>query len=83
MVDRLRVNAEFLSNAIDDPGPDDAEPLPASYNRLRRSMIAAEREAILQARKEGRYQERAVRAALTRIDVEETELDIGRPRIPD
>lgn len=80
VVDRLRANAQFLSDALDNPAPDEAEPLPRSYNRLRRDMIAAEREAILQARKEGRYQERAVRAALARIDVEETELDIGRPR---
>ncbi|GAB2449418.1 CPA1 family monovalent cation:H+ antiporter [Conyzicola lurida] len=80
VVTRLRVNAEFLSRAIEQAGPDDAEPSPAAYNRLRRLMIDAEREAVLAARSEGRYQERAVRDVLRSIDAEETALAAHRPK---
>ncbi|GAA2231772.1 sodium:proton antiporter [Herbiconiux moechotypicola] len=79
VVERLRLNAGFLGDALENPGEGD-EPLTKTYNRLRRSMIAAERDAVLAARSEGRYQERAVKAVLAKIDVEETELDVGRSR---
>ncbi|TAJ47276.1 MAG: Na+/H+ antiporter [Herbiconiux sp.] len=80
VVDRLRLNATFLSDALENPAPDGVEPPAKAYNRLRRVMIEAEREAVLKARAEGRYQERAVKSVLAKIDVEETELNIGRPR---
>jgi len=79
-VSRLRINAEFLTRAISKSVPDSSEPSYAAYNRLRRSMIAAEREAVLQARAEGRYQERAVRDVLRSIDSEETALAMQRPK---
>jgi Na+/H+ antiporter len=77
---RLRTNAVFLADALDNPAPEDAEPLPAAYNRLRRAMIEAEREAVLAARVEGRYQEPAIRSALAFIDVEESALKAGSPK---
>jgi CPA1 family monovalent cation:H+ antiporter len=80
VLDRLRVNAVFLREALENPTPDDAEPVTRSYSRLRRSMIEAEREAILLARSEGRYQDRAIREALAMIDVEETSLNLGKPK---
>ncbi|WP_241984810.1 Na+/H+ antiporter [Cryobacterium adonitolivorans] len=80
VIGRLRTNAHFLANALDNPAPDDAEPLPAAYNRLRRAMIEAERAAVLAARVEGRYQEPAIRSALAFIDVEESALKAGSPK---
>jgi CPA1 family monovalent cation:H+ antiporter len=43
-------------------------------------MIEAEREAVLAARAEGRYQEPAIRSALAFIDVEESALKAGSPK---
>jgi CPA1 family monovalent cation:H+ antiporter len=80
VVDRLRLNATFLTDALENPSPEGTEPPSRAYNRLRRVMIEAERQAVLQARSEGRYQERAVKSVLAKIDVEETELNIGKPR---
>lgn len=74
VITRLRLNAEFLAKALENPAEDGAEPTPTSYNRLRRTMLTAEREAVLAARAEGRYQDRAVRAVLAIIDSEETAL---------
>ncbi|NQX16800.1 cation:proton antiporter [Rathayibacter sp. VKM Ac-2857] len=79
VLDRLRRNAVFLADALENPPEaEGAEPLTHSYNRLRRVMIAAEREAVLKARAEGRYQEPAVRSALAFLDVEEEALAVGR-----
>ncbi|PXA70820.1 Na+/H+ antiporter [Cryobacterium arcticum] len=80
VIGRLRINAVFLADAIDNPAPEEAEPLPAAYARLRRAMIEAERDAVLAARAEGRYQEPAIRSALAFIDVEETALKAGSPK---
>ena len=80
VIGRLRTNAGFLADALDNPAPDEAEPLPAAYARLRRSMIEAEREAVLAARVEGRYQEPAILSALAFIDVEESALKAGSPK---
>jgi Na+/H+ antiporter len=80
VVSRLRVNAEFLAHALEKSIPDEREPSYAAYNRLRRSMIAAEREAVLAARRDGRYQERAVREVLRSIDAEETSLTQRKPK---
>ncbi|WKK73452.1 hypothetical protein Q0F99_09555 [Rathayibacter oskolensis] len=77
VLDRLRRNATFLADALENP-PADGEPLTRSYNRLRRVMIEAEREAVLKARAEGRYQEPAVVSALAFLDVEEEALAVGR-----
>jgi len=79
VLDRLRRNATFLADALENPpAAEDSEPLTHSYNRLRRVMIAAEREAVLRARAEGRYQEPAVVSALAFLDVEEEALAVGR-----
>ena len=80
MIARLRINAEFLSSAIAQEARAGAEPSPAAYARLRRVMIEAERAAVLQARAEGRYQERAVRDVLRSIDAEETALTAHHPK---
>ena len=80
VIARLRINAEFLSSAIAQEAQAGAEPSPAAYTRLRRVMIEAERAAVLQARAEGRYQERAVRDVLRSIDAEETALTAHHPK---
>jgi len=80
VIARLRINAEFLSSAIAQEARAGAEPSPAAYARLRRVMIEAERAAVLQARAEGRYQERAVRDVLRSIDAEETALTAHHPK---
>jgi Na+/H+ antiporter len=82
VVERLKANATFLAQALDEPSPAESEPVLAAYNRLRGLMIEAERAAILAARAEGRYQEPSVRAALASIDVEETALRINKPKRP-
>lgn len=72
---RLRSNATFLSESLDTTTTDpNAQSLHASYARLRKVTIAAERAAVLKARAEGRYQEQAVRTALEIIDAEEAAL---------
>lgn len=77
VIERLRVNAVFLSDALENPTPEDVEDAPIEYRRLRRSMIAAERQAVLEARAEGRYQEAAVRSVLAFLDAEESALKAG------
>ena len=52
------------------------------FSRLREEMIEAERQAVLDARKEGRYQEPAVRAALADVDLQETLIHTRRPAAP-
>jgi Na+/H+ antiporter len=82
-VSRLRVNARFITEAMASETEEGVEPSPAVYNRLRRAMIEAERQAVLDARAEGRYQERAVRDVLRSIDAEETALASHRPKADD
>lgn len=77
VIERLRINAVFLSDALENPTPDDTEDPPIEYSRLRRSMIVAERQAVLDARAEGRYQEAAVRSVLAFLDAEESALKAG------
>lgn len=77
VIERLRVNAVFLSDALENPTPEDTEDPPLEYRRLRRSMIVAERQAVLDARSEGRYQEAAVRSVLAFLDAEESALKAG------
>jgi Na+/H+ antiporter len=82
VVERLRTNARFLAEALENPPEGNQEPRPASYNRLRRLMVQAERQAVLEARAEGRYQERAVKMTLAFIDAEESALDMHKPPKP-
>ncbi|WP_233265604.1 cation:proton antiporter [Leifsonia sp. AG29] len=79
VIERLRINAVFLSEALENPTPEDHEDAPIEYQRLRRSMISAEREAVLAARAEGRYQEPAVRSVLAFLDAEEAALKSSGP----
>jgi len=80
VVERLRMNAAFLEEAIALPKEDGREPRLAAYTRLRKTMIAAQRRAVLQARREGRYQEPAIESVLAAIDAEETALKLASPR---
>jgi CPA1 family monovalent cation:H+ antiporter len=77
VVDQLRRAAQF-HGAVDSlqVEPEVEHPITA-YRRLRMAMIEAERAAVLQARREGRYQEPAILAVLASIDAEETALRTG------
>lgn len=76
---RLRADAALYNDELENPTPVGDESSPAAFGRLRLSMIVAEREAVLSARADGRYQENAVRAVLAAIDAEEIALRvIGR-----
>jgi CPA1 family monovalent cation:H+ antiporter len=79
VVIQLRNAESFLSDALENPAPPEREPLSREFSRLRNSMISAEREAVLAARQEGRYQEDAVQAVLAAIDAEETALRARHP----
>jgi len=80
VVERLRMNAAFLEEAIALPKEEGREPRLAAYTRLRKTMIAAQRDAVLKARREGRYQEPAIESVLAAIDAEETALKLASPR---
>ncbi len=74
VIDRLRQDAAFLGDTLDQYEAEQAVPQLESYYRLRKHMIIAEREAVLAARREGRYQEPAIVDVLRAIDAEETSL---------
>jgi CPA1 family monovalent cation:H+ antiporter len=80
VIERLRLNSVFLEESIVQPKVDGVEPPLAAYNRLRKLMISAERDAVLRARREGRYQEPAIESVLAAIDAEETALKLASPR---
>jgi CPA1 family monovalent cation:H+ antiporter len=80
VIERLRLNAVFLEEAIALPKEDGREPRLAAYTRLRKTMIAAQRAAVLRARRENRYQEPAIESVLAAIDAEETALKLASPR---
>lgn len=75
---RLRGDAALLGQSLLDPVPEGTEPAQAVFGRLRLSMIVAERQAVLDARAEGRYQEPAVRAILAALDAEEVAVQVIR-----
>ncbi|PYY51972.1 sodium:proton antiporter [Curtobacterium sp. MCBD17_023] len=79
VMQRLRTNASFLTDALENPTPPASEPLPDSYHRLRYLMLYAERDAVAAARSEGRYQDPAVRSVLASIDAEELALRVNAP----
>ncbi len=82
VVARLRINAVFLADALENPSPSEGEDAAIAYQRLRRSMIKAERSAVLEARSEGRFQDLAVRSVLAFLDAEESALKSSGPRKP-
>ena len=51
------------------------EPPAATYLRLRLAMLESEREAVIEARDEGRYDDEVLRAVSGMLDVEESLLD--------
>ena len=71
VVDRLRANAAIFGESLAGPLPEGTESAQVAFGRLRLAMIATERQTVLAARAEGRYQEPAVRAILAAIDAEE------------
>lgn len=80
VVAQLRQAAQFHGALDGVPiDPEGEHPLQA-YRRLRDAMIQAERRAVLEARREGRYQEPAIRAVLASIDAEETALRVSGSR---
>jgi Na+/H+ antiporter len=78
VVDRLRNDAALLGESILTPVEGGGEHPQAVFGRLRLAMIEAERAAVLAARREGRYQEPAVRAILASIDAEEVAVRVIR-----
>ncbi|MFM9918626.1 cation:proton antiporter [Lacisediminihabitans sp. H27-G8] len=78
VVERLRNDATLLGESLLNPVDDGVEPAQAVFGRLRLAMIEAERAAVLAARREGRYQEPAVRAILASIDAEEIAVRVIR-----
>lgn len=82
VIGRLRTNEAFLTEVLENPSPDGSEEAASAYRRLRRTMLRAERDAVLQARAEGRYQEPAVRSVLAFLDAEEAALRSSAPKHP-
>ncbi|CAN5468468.1 Na+/H+ antiporter [soil metagenome] len=78
VIDRLRTDAVLLGESLLNPVAEGVEPAQAAFGRLRLAMIEAERAAVLTARREGRYQEPAVRAILASIDAEEVAVRVLR-----
>jgi CPA1 family monovalent cation:H+ antiporter len=79
IIERLTSDAEFVSASVEDGQIyGGGESLNAAYARLRIRLFQAEREAVLQARAEGRYQEAAVRTVMQIIDAEETAARVTR-----
>ena len=74
VIERLRLDASFLGDTLDQFELDVALPQLSSFHRLRAAMIEAEREAVLAARREHRFQEPAIVSVLKTIDAEETSL---------
>jgi monovalent cation/hydrogen antiporter len=54
---------------------DEYEPPTATYLRLRLSMLESEREAVIEARDEGRYDDEVLKAVSAALDIEESLLD--------
>jgi monovalent cation/hydrogen antiporter len=78
VISQLRVSSTLIADSIERQTADlEFESLLASYTRLRRAMIRAEREAVLAARDDGRFPEPAVKSVLRAIDAEELSLGAG------
>ena len=74
VVDQLRINATLISESIEYQAAHNGEPLLATYRRLRRIMIEAERQYVITTRTQRRCSETVVVAALRAIDSEELAL---------
>jgi CPA1 family monovalent cation:H+ antiporter len=87
VVDQLRTDATLIAESIEHETNNPGEPLLATYRRLRRIMINAERAYVITARAEHRCSETVVAAALRAIDSEELVLraaphDTAAPAAP-
>ncbi|TQM82157.1 sodium/proton antiporter (CPA1 family) [Saccharothrix saharensis] len=72
VVDRLRVMAEHRGNAAwERLGRQEEESPAASYRRLRRTMLEAERQVFIEARDEGRIDDEVLVRVLRELDLEE------------
>jgi monovalent cation/hydrogen antiporter len=78
VVDQLRQQSEARADRAWERlgrSHDEYEPPTATYLRLRLAMLGSEREALIQARDEGRYDDEVLRAVTGMLDVEESLLD--------
>ncbi|MGM1058771.1 Na+/H+ antiporter [Saccharothrix sp. Mg75] len=72
VVERLRIMAEHRGNAAwERLGRQDDESPAASYRRLRRTMLDAERQVFVEARDEGRIDDEVLFRVLRELDLEE------------
>jgi CPA1 family monovalent cation:H+ antiporter len=80
VVERLRTMTEHRRNTAWErlgggSGPDNTETPSAAFRRLRREMVAAEREAFLALRDAGRLDDEVLRQVMYELDLEEAMLD--------
>jgi len=79
IIERVRKDSRLRTNTTTDartPEADSSAVTPRQrYRLLRRSVIAAEREALLDARSEGAYPSHILAQAQSWLDLEETRLD--------
>nr|WP_222437025.1 cation:proton antiporter [Quadrisphaera sp. RL12-1S] len=78
VVDQLRGRARARVDAAWErlgPAEEERTTPSAEYRRLRLLMLAAEREAILDARRSGGYDDLVLRSALAQLDLEESLVD--------
>lgn len=79
VLDTLRRHAEARSNAawerLGRPDPGGVEPPSVVYRRLRRDMLAAEREVFVRLRNERRIDEEVMRRVMRELDLEEAALE--------
>lgn len=71
VLNQLRGNATFISDSLEHESDTGSESFLIAYRRLRRIMIRAERQYVIQARREHLFAETVVAAALRAIDIEE------------
>ncbi|MBB5806547.1 CPA1 family monovalent cation:H+ antiporter [Saccharothrix ecbatanensis] len=72
VVERLRIMAEHRGNAAwERLGRQEDESPAASYRRLRRTMLAAERKVFVQARDDGQIDDEVLYRVLRELDLEE------------
>jgi CPA1 family monovalent cation:H+ antiporter len=77
-VKKLRYNAEMRTNAswerLGRPTEETGEGPGAAYRRLRRAMVAAERDTFVRYRDDGRIDDEVLRRVLRELDLEEAML---------
>jgi hypothetical protein len=77
-VQKLRYMAQMRSNTswerLGRPAEETGESPTAAYRRLRREMVAAERETFVRYRDDGRIDDEVLRRVLRELDLEEAML---------